>query len=160
MNKTVYAFNTETMAFEGAVELNESDLSPREEGVWLIPGNCLETAPPFIPAGKYAAAEDGSWVLRDIPEPELPVDPEPEAPEPIRSITMRQARLALLREGILNNVDTAIAALPSPQREAAQIEWNYGSIVDRSSPLVSLLSVALNLTPAALDNLFEKASRL
>lgn len=71
---------------------------------------------------------------------------------------MRQARLALLSAGLLSNVDAAIAALASPQKEAAQIEWEYATTVERASPLIGQLAPALSLTEAQMDQLFIAAA--
>lgn len=53
----------------------------------------------------------------------------PPPPPPVvipQSVTMRQARLALLGAGLLDDVNSAIAAIPDPvQRKAAEIEWEY-----------------------------------
>jgi hypothetical protein len=76
------------------------------------------------------------------------------------SVTMRQARLALLQSGLLANVTTAINSLPSPQKEAAQIEWEYSQEVQRNKPLVLALAPALGLNDAALDQLFITAATL
>jgi len=76
------------------------------------------------------------------------------------SVTMRQARLALLQAGKLDDVDAAIAALPSPAKEAAQIEWEYATEVKRDSQLVTQLAPALGLADAALDALFTQAATL
>jgi hypothetical protein len=76
------------------------------------------------------------------------------------SVSMRQARLALLSAGKLADVDAAIAALPSPHKEAAQIEWEYATEVKRTSPLVRNLMPALALDDAAMDNLFKAAASL
>ena len=75
-------------------------------------------------------------------------------------VTMRQARLALLQQGLLSQVQAAIDSLPSPQKEAAQIEWDYSSEVHRNKPFVQLLGAALGLTEEQLDNLFLLASTL
>lgn len=76
-------------------------------------------------------------------------------------VTMRQARLALLSaNNLLASVDTAIAALPDGERETALIEWEYGSTVERLSPLVVSLTSALGQTDESMDNLFELASTL
>lgn len=85
--------------------------------------------------------------------------PTPTSPPPT-VVTMRQARLALLKAGKLADVDTAIAALPSLAKEAAQIEWEYATEVKRDSTLVSQLAPALNLDAAALDALFTQAATL
>lgn len=88
------------------------------------------------------------------------VPPEPEPPYVPASITMRQARLALLGAGLLASVDAAIDSLPSPQKEAARIEWEYATEVQRSSGLVPMMVVALGLDDAALDALFIEAAAL
>ncbi len=76
------------------------------------------------------------------------------------SVTMRQARLALLGAGLLASVDAAIDSLPSPQKEAARIEWEYATEVQRSSGLVPMMVVALGLDDAVLDALFSVAEGL
>lgn len=87
------------------------------------------------------------------------------APAPIptpvpTSASMRQARLALLQAGKLADVTTAINALPSPQKEAAQIEWEYATEVSRDSALMQQLATAIGLDDAALDALFTQAVTL
>ena len=77
-----------------------------------------------------------------------------------QEVSMRQARLALLGRGVLGQVDAAIDALPSPDSEAARIEWDYSSVVARNSPLVTMMGAALGLESAALDELFITAARL
>jgi hypothetical protein len=73
---------------------------------------------------------------------------------------MRQARLALLAAGKLADVDTAIAALPEPDRTAAQITWEYSTEVQRFNGLVSQLGPALELDEAGIDALFIAAAQL
>lgn len=75
-------------------------------------------------------------------------------------VTMRQARLALLGAGLLDDIDAAINSLPSPQKEAARIEWEYATEVQRSSGLVPMLGATLGLDDAALDALFIEAAAL
>jgi hypothetical protein len=73
---------------------------------------------------------------------------------------MRQARLALLGAGLLDDVSAAINALPSPQKEAAQIEWEYSQEVQRHNGFVSQLAPILGLSEAQLDSLFATAKNL
>lgn len=82
--------------------------------------------------------------------------PAPLVPIVPASVTARQARLALLELGKLEAVTTAIAALPSPQREQAQIEWDFATTIDRASPLVTLLGKKLKLD---LDAVFSDAAQ-
>ena len=77
-----------------------------------------------------------------------------------QEVSMRQARLALLGRGVLGQVDAAIDSLPSPDSEAARIEWDYSSVVARNSPLVTMMGAALGLDEDALDELFITAARL
>jgi hypothetical protein len=75
-------------------------------------------------------------------------------------VTMRQARLALLDQGLLASVTAAIAALPDGEREAAEIQWEYGNEVERLSPLAVALTSAIGLTDEAVDDLFVLAETL
>ena len=85
----------------------------------------------------------------------------PEQPSGVpQSVTMRQARLALLAAGKLSEVDAAINALPEPERSAARITWDYSTEVQRNNGLVSQLAPALGLDDAALDALFTQAALL
>lgn len=77
-----------------------------------------------------------------------------------QEVSMRQARLALLARGVLGQVDAAIDSLPSPDSEAARIEWDYSSVVARNSPLVTMMGAALGLDDDALDELFITAAAL
>jgi hypothetical protein len=110
----------------------------------------------------YQVMSDG--VLRDATPDEV-VEIEARATEAERltvpqEVSMRQARLALLARGVLGQVDAAIESLPSPDREAARIEWDYSSVVARNSPLVVMMGAALGLDDDALDELFITAARL
>lgn len=85
---------------------------------------------------------------------------KPPAPDPVpvipASITMRQARLALLDAGLLDDVETAMQAAP----RADQITWEFASAVERASPLVQNMAAALSLSEADLDQLFITAAAL
>lgn len=86
--------------------------------------------------------------------------PEP-TPEPVpSSVTMRQARLALHAHGKLAAVQDAINLLSDPPKTAAQIEWDYASVVERASPFVAMLTPALGMTDAEMDELFREAATL
>lgn len=76
------------------------------------------------------------------------------------AVTMRQARLALAGAGKLAAVESAIAALPEPQKTAAQIEWEYSNEVQRHNGFVSQLAPALGMTEEQLDALFIQAAAL
>lgn len=75
-------------------------------------------------------------------------------------VTMRQARLALLAVGKLNDVTTAINLLGDGQREAAMIEWEYSNEVQRHNGFVSSIGPALGMTEEQIDDLFIAAAKL
>jgi len=68
--KIVYQTD-QTGAYLGETIAHESPLEP---GVYLIPGGCVETAPPETKEGQVAVW-DGVWTLVDLPEPEKPKEP-------------------------------------------------------------------------------------
>lgn len=116
-------------------------------------------------AKTWWAVQDESTVARfgltlaDFPgavPPELPVYVEPPSSVP-KSVTMRQARLALLGAGLLTTVNDAIAAMTGVQGEAARIEWECSKEVQRDRALVQALGPTLGLTDAQLDALFVAA---
>lgn len=105
---------------------------------------------PFTVVGEGVVAD---WV-GPLPVPELPPVPVPQ------SVTMRQARLALLGAGLLDDIDAAINGLPSPQKEAARIQWEYSQEVQRHHGLVASLAPLMGMTDPQIDALFLEASQL
>lgn len=81
-------------------------------------------------------------------------------PSKVQTVTMRQARLALLAAGKLSAVNAAIAAMAGGPGEAARIEWEFASDVRKDSPLIAGLVAGLGLSPDELDALFEQAAGL
>lgn len=73
-----------------------------------------------------------------------------------QQVTMRQARLALLNAGLLDDVEVVIAAAG---REA-QLEWEYAAVVDRSNPAIAAVQQQEDLTDAQIDDLFREAAKL
>lgn len=86
--------------------------------------------------------------------------PDVQSPRVILSVTMRQARLALHAEGLLQSVEDAISAMPEPSQTAARIEWDHAGHVERSSQFVAMLGAAIGLDDAQMDELFMAASIL
>lgn len=76
------------------------------------------------------------------------------------SVTMLQARLALLNAGKLASINTHIAQMTGLEGEAARTYWEFAQHVVRSDPLVVQLSTLLALDESALDQLFIVASAL
>ena len=74
-------------------------------------------------------------------------------PKPIREIDARRLRLALLELGLLDTVELALSNLP----KAAQIDWEYATIIREDYPLVVSLSGALGLD---VTQVFDKAQSI
>ena len=82
---------------------------------------------------------------------------EMRARNPVPSqVTMRQARLALLSAGLLDDVEAVISAAG----RAAQLEWEYAAVVDRSNPAVAAVQQQQGMTDAQIDDLFREAAKL
>lgn len=83
-----------------------------------------------------------------------------EAPDPVptvpSSVSMRQARLALLNAGLLDTVQAYIDGAP----KATQIEWQYATDVWRARDLVSGIGSQLGLTSDQIDALFIAAAAI
>jgi len=94
------------------------------------------------------------WDGETLTAPPLPPVPVPQ------SVTMRQARLALLAAGLLPAVNAAIASMPEPDKTAAQITWDYASSVDRGFGMVPQLASALGMSDTQIDDLFIAAAQL
>lgn len=73
-----------------------------------------------------------------------------------QQITMRQARLALLSAGLLDDVEAVISAAG----RAAQLEWEYAAVVDRSNPAVAAVQQQQGMTDAQIDDMFREAAKL
>lgn len=94
-----------------------------------------------------------TWLVRSLTPEEIEERRIASVP---RVVSMRQARLALLAAGLLDDVEAAIAAGP----QAARIEWEYATEVQRDYGLVLQLAPALGLTDRQLDDLFVAAASL
>lgn len=125
----------------------------------------LVTPPYYNPATQKrehgpALLIDGVWtqnyIVSDLTADEI----EAMRPPVPQSITMRQARLALLNAGLLDDVEAAIITMDEPQRTQTQIEWEYAQTVQRDNALVAALGPKLGLDDAAIDSLFSMAATL
>jgi len=77
------------------------------------------------------------------------------------SVTRRQAKQALLLNGLLAGVQPAIDAIPdAAQRAMIRIEWDDSQVFERDRPALIALGSALGLTNAQLDDLFIGAAQL
>lgn len=133
---------------------------PDANGVRTVSPNIIEseTAP---------GIEHGEWVLCGNAGPGFTTTDNgltcaPPAPLSLvpTALTMRQARLVLFTAGLIGSVQAAIDSLPSPQKEKAQIEWEYSNEVQRHNGFVSQLAPALGLSSEQVDALFITGAAL
>jgi hypothetical protein len=75
-------------------------------------------------------------------------------------VSMRQARRVLREAGLFGAIESAIDALPSPEKEDAKIDWEFSQEVRRDNALLQNLSKALGMTSTQMDALFIAASKL
>lgn len=75
-------------------------------------------------------------------------------------VTMRQARLALAQQELLQTVEDAIALIPEPDRSKISVEWEYSAIVERGSSWIGVLAPDLGLSDEQMDDLFKLAATL
>lgn len=71
-------------------------------------------------------------------------------------VTPRQARLALLRAGLLDNVETNV----NGAGPATKIAWDFAKEIRSNDPIVSTLLATLNLTQDQITALFLQASEI
>jgi hypothetical protein len=93
--KTVYQLN-QNGEYTGETIAHESPLEP---GIYLIPGACVETAPPETKEGQVAVW-DGVWTLVNLPEPEKPKEPTAEELT-AQKVAARKAEIF----GLLDEID-------------------------------------------------------
>lgn len=91
-----------------------------------------------------------------------PDDLIPEPPATPATVSARQIRLWLIRNGVsLAQVDAAIAAIPDQQqREECRVEWEFAPYVERSHAMLLPLAAALGLTSEQVDDAFREAATL
>ena len=122
----------------------------------------------------YKLIKDSQTVQRLADNAFVPADPtntdyqqylawlaEGNTPEPadippvvIPDISMRQARLALLADGLLDGIE---AAMSTPEYK---IWWEYSTVVERNNPLVKQVLAILGKSDAEIDQMFIGASQL
>ncbi len=118
-----------------------------------LPARSTPTAPPEMEGAQVARWTGQGWeLLAERPAPPGAVVVVP------GSVTMRQARQAMLSAGILAQVDALIAAMPGEEGESARIDWNHAREVKRDWPLIGALGPQIGLTEQQIDDLFIYAA--
>ena len=97
----------------------------------------------------------GAKTERELTADELKaIEENNKIPVEILTVSMRQARLALLKKNLLTTVESLII---TPEQ---LIWWDYSTTVEKYNPLVNEIKIALNWTDEDLTNLFELAASL
>ena len=77
------------------------------------------------------------------------------------AVTQKQIRLALVLSGHDSSlIDDAIAAMASPDRELADIEWKYTVTFERNNPLVVAVAAALGWSDEQANSIWLLADSL
>lgn len=100
-----------------------------------------------VAVGDAATQSGSAWAFA---KPAAPAVPVPD------SVTPLQARKALLAAGLLDKVTAAVAAAD----QGTQLDWEFATVINRTSPTVATLAAALSLTSAQLDALFTAAAAI
>lgn len=104
----------------------------------------------LVPDDDEVAEIGGVWTGERFDPPPPPVAPVPQ------SVSAFQARAALLSNGLLDDVEAAVAAADRLTRTA----WEYAQAFERSSPTIATLAAALGLSDEQLDELFRAAAKI
>lgn len=94
------------------------------------------------------------------------VPPPPPTLEELRAqmppLTARQLRLGFVGNDIsLSSVTATIEAMPAgPDKEKAQIEWEYATTFNRMHPLIAWIGTVLGLSNERIDDMWTSALNL
>lgn len=131
---------------------------PLEGAGQVAPKQPVPPKPDYDSLTQYVELDGTAWVVHDMTEAQ-----RQQALDDWRnktSITPRQARLALLNEGKLDDLELAFAQLPQDAQDRAIVEWEYASKIERSSAWVNEVGGLLGYTADDLDALFTSAHNL
>ncbi len=113
------------------------------------------TLPEDFRGGKYIYKDGQFSISPDWIDPDKPAVVVPQ------SVTMKQARLALIQEGYLVKVESAFNAIPDEKEKATALTWwEYSLTVTRDNKYVLLMLAALQLTSEQGDGLFILADSI
>jgi len=77
------------------------------------------------------------------------------------AVTMRQMRLAIIGARKTTAVNDAIKAIAdSAEKARVQVEWDYGTVVERTAPWFLAIMESIGYTDVDIDALFLKAASL
>jgi hypothetical protein len=159
----IYHYHPVTGEYLGA---SIADESPREPGVFVVPGYATKIAPPAPAEGNKIVFKDGAWGYVHIALPEEPPSEEPVelTPEQKRALmaplTPRDFRDALIDNDIFpEDVTAAIQEIPDAKARAKALNaWEYPLEFRRDDPLVDQIAASFGMMPEAVDDLWQQAT--
>ena len=110
---------------------------------------------------KYHVLENGIWVISDE-DAEILADEKYQAYlQSLKPLTRRQFKLALLENGLLDQIENSISAIEDDQTRARiQIEYTEATEFHRTSDSVAYMCQLLGLTDEQVDQMWESALAL
>lgn len=98
----------------------------------------------------------GEGVIYEVDPGDFPTDsPQQAVPVP-ESVSNFQAKAALLQAGLLDSVESMMAAPQTPA--VARLAWSDAQEFRRTSPTVAAMASALGLSEGQIDDLFRTAA--
>lgn len=145
--KTVYAHDADGW-YVAPAHLNDSDLSPLEPGIYLIPGNALEAEPPEPTGGRWPRVIDGAWVLADRESGEPQDMPEAEA--------LRHDLRTALNAEYERRMQAIAAGYPPSERESWPVQTSEAAAMlvdpEASTPWIDAAATARGVDRLELAN--------
>lgn len=105
---------------------------------------------------KLATLENDVYIIkyRVLPKTEVEIVEYRKSQVP-QSITPLQAKLQLLKLGLLDEVEALVTG-----DRASQLYWEYASVVERDNAVLLLMANSIGLTSEQVDEMFIEASKL
>ena len=69
-------------------------------------------------------------------------------------VSMANARIVLSRAGLLSQINSTI---DNSANEELKIAWEYSTVIDRNSPLMSAVAALFSISPSQIDEFFRQA---
>ena len=105
---------------------------------------------------KFATLDNGVYTIkyRVLPKTEDEIVEYSKSQVP-KSITPLQAKLQLLKLGLLDEVEALVTG-----DRTSQLYWEYASVVERDNAVLLLMANNMGLTSEQVDEMFIEASKL
>ena len=134
-------------------ELQQDTTAPENPNIVDSEGN---PAP-----SKYHVLENGIWVISDEDAEILAAEKYQAYLQSLKPLTRRQFKLALLENGLLDQIENSISAIEDDQTRARiQIEYTEATEFHRTSDSVAYMCQLLGLTGEQVDQMWEQALTL